>query len=236
MNIGSCIAALRKDRGLSQEALAESVGVSRQAVTKWEAGESQPDLENLIALASFFGVTVDSLIRADSCGAAPSGAPFPGRGFPGLAAGGLDSLSFGEILRRAKRATYAGKGAETASSRPSSHDLAYREGDFYYYDTYFGGEAFVGEEAVWIRDTPAWSMNYAGRVLVSGLFPSDFLKEALCAVPPDLPFRGPRVFERGDFAYHCMVSGDLSWFQGGEEILVRGVKTYECVFHGGAVH
>ena len=52
-----------------------------------------------------------------------------------------------EFLIRAKHATYAGKGAETAPSRTGSHDLAYREGDLMYYDTYLGGEKFAGEEA-----------------------------------------------------------------------------------------
>ena len=44
------------------------------------------------------------------------------------------------FLIRAKRATYAGKGAETASSRIGSHDLVYRENSLMYYDTYLGGE------------------------------------------------------------------------------------------------
>ena len=49
-----------------------------------------------------------------------------------------------QFLIRAKCATYAGKGAETASSRPSSHDLEYREGDLMYLDTFLGGERFAG--------------------------------------------------------------------------------------------
>ena len=51
-----------------------------------------------------------------------------------------------EFLIRAKKATYAGKGAETTSSRTKSHDLKYTEGDLMYYDTYLGGEKFAGEE------------------------------------------------------------------------------------------
>ena len=54
---------LRKGRGISQEELANAVGVSRQAVQKWEAGASTPDLSNLSALADFFGVTLDYLVR-----------------------------------------------------------------------------------------------------------------------------------------------------------------------------
>ena len=54
---------LRRARGISQEELAGLVGVSRQAVQKWEAGTSMPDVENLVALSDYFGVTLDYLIK-----------------------------------------------------------------------------------------------------------------------------------------------------------------------------
>ncbi len=53
---------LRRERGLSQEDLAEVVGVTRQAVQKWESGASRPDMDNLTALADYFGVTLDYLV------------------------------------------------------------------------------------------------------------------------------------------------------------------------------
>lgn len=53
----------RKERGLSQEDVAERLGVSRQAVAKWERGESQPDIESCVALADLYETTVDMLIR-----------------------------------------------------------------------------------------------------------------------------------------------------------------------------
>ena len=52
---------LRKARGYSQETLAEKLGVSRQTVAKWEAGESLPDLGLAASVARVFGVTLDSL-------------------------------------------------------------------------------------------------------------------------------------------------------------------------------
>ena len=55
--------SLRKGRGISQEELANAVGVSRQAVQKWEAGTSTPDIQNLSALADYFGVSLDYLVR-----------------------------------------------------------------------------------------------------------------------------------------------------------------------------
>lgn len=53
----------RKQSGMTQEALAEKLGVSRQAVAKWEKGESMPDLPSCIRLADLFGTTVDMLVR-----------------------------------------------------------------------------------------------------------------------------------------------------------------------------
>lgn len=53
----------RKQNGFTQEQVAERLGVSRQAVAKWERGESIPDIENVIALADMYEVTVDSLVR-----------------------------------------------------------------------------------------------------------------------------------------------------------------------------
>ncbi len=53
---------LRKKQGLSQEELAEKLGVSRQAVSKWERSEASPDTDNLIALAKIYGLSLDELI------------------------------------------------------------------------------------------------------------------------------------------------------------------------------
>lgn len=56
---------LRKLHRFSQEELAEQLGVSRQAVAKWESGETVPDLNNCVALAKLYGITVDNLVNYD---------------------------------------------------------------------------------------------------------------------------------------------------------------------------
>ena len=53
---------LRKQANLTQEQLAEELNVSRQAITKWESGQSMPDIENLIELSYIFSITIDSLV------------------------------------------------------------------------------------------------------------------------------------------------------------------------------
>lgn len=60
------LTALRKHHSLSQEALAEKVGVSRQAISKWERGEASPDTDNLITLSSLYGVSLDDLLGQKS--------------------------------------------------------------------------------------------------------------------------------------------------------------------------
>ena len=65
MSLGERIKEQRKKSGLSQEKVAEFVGVSRQAVTKWETVQSAPSTENLFKLAEIFGTTVDMLLASD---------------------------------------------------------------------------------------------------------------------------------------------------------------------------
>lgn len=66
MEIGKTIAELRKQKGISQEKLAEMLDISRQAVTKWESGKANPDTENLVRLAEIFGVSVDEICRGET--------------------------------------------------------------------------------------------------------------------------------------------------------------------------
>lgn len=73
MSLGDKIAELRRQRGWSQENLAERLGVTRQSVSKWESGASVPDLDKIIGLSELFGVTTDYLIKCEGAAeAAPS--------------------------------------------------------------------------------------------------------------------------------------------------------------------
>ncbi len=218
------ISQIRKEKGLSQEELAEKVGVSRQAVAKWEAGLSYPDVENLIALSSLFQVSIDSMLRADEEGCS-SYEPTKKR---------ILSDEMVAFLCKAKKECYAGQDNQVASTRPCSYDYRYAEGDYTYLDTYFGGEKFIGEEVLYAKETPIYSMNYVGRVLGDG-FSGAFLKEALLLVPEEYPYRGPYIYKNGDYSYHCIVNGDIEWFQGYEEIFLHNNRIYECHFHGGII-
>ena len=66
MTIGERIKAYRKEKGLSQEQMAEALNVSRQAITKWESGKGLPDIENLIVLSRTFGVSLDEMVGEEA--------------------------------------------------------------------------------------------------------------------------------------------------------------------------
>ena len=152
----------------------------------------------------------------------------------------LNDPEFIPFLIRAKRNTYAGNTGKVASSRAESNDLAYQEGEWSYYDTYLGGFAFAGEEAVWKAGAPVWSMNYYGTMVGDDLRQvpdgfSEFLKRALLAVPADAPYRGPASFSEGRFSYTCRWSGDLRFYTGDETITLDGQTIYRLNFHGGII-
>lgn len=213
---------LRKQNGYSQEQLADKIGIARQTISKWETGQAVPELYGLISLSELYGVSIDRIVKGDDeCNISL------------CAEKNINVNDMAEFLVWAKRNTYAANENQIKSCRINSHDYSLENNNGYaYYDTYLGGEQFAGEEAVWYQHNPVWSMNYTGRV-TGDHFSGDFLKEALMAVSKDAPFRGPEIYTRGDYLYHCKVDGGFSWFQGYEEIFYLDQKIYECIFHGG---
>ena len=63
MTMGEKILNMRKARGWNQEELAERIGVTRQAVSRWESGAAKPDADKIIAICDLFGVSADYLLR-----------------------------------------------------------------------------------------------------------------------------------------------------------------------------
>ncbi len=75
MTLGERILNYRKRAGMSQEKLAELLGVSRQVVSKWEGDAAQPESDKIVALARLFGITTDQLLLEDIPG--PGAPPKP---------------------------------------------------------------------------------------------------------------------------------------------------------------
>ena len=213
---------LRKNKGLTQEALGARLGVSRQAVAKWESGQIYPDISNLIQISDLMNVSVDYLVKDRDCTVSIR-SPYD-----------TDIDEMISFRLEANVNTYAAFRNEVDPTRPASHDFRYENGRYMYHDTYVGGEEFAGEEAVWRDGVTVYAMNYMGRVL-SDDFSGNFLKEALRAADEKMPYRGPELFQSGEYTYKCKVTGDITWFQGYEEIYKGDVKVYECVFHGGTI-
>lgn len=113
--LGSHIRSLRRARAMSQEQLAEALGVSFAAVSKWERGAAVPDLTYIVEMADLFGVSVDALLGYQLRGGALS-----------------DFLSRIRALQQAKDFDAASQEAEKALTRyPNAFSLVYACGRMY---------------------------------------------------------------------------------------------------------
>lgn len=222
MELKEKIQLLRKNKNMSQEKLSEKMNISRQAVQKWETGESLPDISNLIQISNIFNISLDRLLKDDDCGTIISNNNYS-----------KDKII--NFLILAKKKTYAGNAEEEKeSTRPKSHDLIYEQGNYKYIDTYLGGERFIGEEAIFDNDNPVWAMNYKG-IEINERFSANFLKQALSNVDISKPYRGPEIFKDGIYTYVCKIDGSFEDFSGEEIIYCQNEKVYTCTFCGGII-
>lgn len=106
MNLSEKIQLCRKRAGLSQEALAEKLNVSRQAVSKWETGAAEPELSKLRALAAAFGVTADWLLSEEDA---------ENRNSVGVSAGAREDGAANSVSVRSDSASNTAGGPNTAS-------------------------------------------------------------------------------------------------------------------------
>ena len=112
---------LRTNMKLSQEELANRLDISRQSITKWENGQSFPDIQNLIQLSEIFKVSIDRLVKEnDIC----TISLFYEHKYP------MQDIRI--FLVRAKNNTYITGENEIMPSQPGSHDFRYEDGDYLY--------------------------------------------------------------------------------------------------------
>lgn len=147
-----------------------------------------------------------------------------------------------KFLREASRATYAGDGVEAEPWRRGFKELEYKDGDWYYRDSYAGFFQSWGQEVIWYQDKPIWNSLYGGgmvkkasrdRGFAKQTF--EFLKKALCQKESEFQPRGPEKFTERDWEYECNVQGDIKNFKGSEKILYKGEVVFTHDFIGGAV-
>jgi hypothetical protein len=155
---------------------------------------------------------------------------------------GLNRLN--DFLIKAGLATYAGGGQYTQTDKKGFLDLEYREGDFYYRDSFAGYLASHGQETVWYQDKPVWMCSYAGGMRGSRTNDADFadvtfefLKKAMQAGEKGEVFqhRGPQNLKDGEWEYKNICSGDISNFKGHEEMLYKGEVVFEHDYFGGVL-
>jgi hypothetical protein len=154
----------------------------------------------------------------------------------------LELSNLAQFLIKAKLVTYA-SGNQNYAVEPAlagSHQLEYYDNDLHYRDIYFGGMHFIGMETASRNEQPIWGMCYYGGVLpdinnehIAGMPP--FLKAALCKVPLEAPFRGPKSFQMGDYIYENEINGDILSFYGTEFIRIQGHDIYSLRYNGGLV-
>ena len=144
------------------------------------------------------------------------------------------------FLVEAKRRTYAAQGDEAGVSPPlvpGSRQLEYRDLEWLYRDIYVGVAAFSGQETVSHAEVPVWAMVYSGGLLPDAARPTRevyaFLRRALLKVPDSRPYRGPPMFQEGDFVYVNQWEGGPEHFRGVERIAQDGRHIYELVYAGG---
>lgn len=185
MNLSDRIQALRKANGMSQEELADRMGVTRQAVSKWESEQSMPDLDKVIALSEIFEVTTDFLLKGiepappkDQDDDARLGSRVLYVGAPVMVAIGVS-----ESCRCLQLYDYPGSGYRRVLYRPRPVRPAARlldKADYHY-------------------GSCVYALFYVGR----NLYPRGF---ALCVANVALPGGYPAV---------CGFWGDVSGFRGG---------------------
>ena len=151
----------------------------------------------------------------------------------------MTDRALARFLVNAKRSTYAALD-DAATLTPllaGSRQLEYRQDPWFYRDVYFGTAWFAGQETVYRESLPVWAMGYAGGLLaapgVDGTEVYAFLRRALREVTPEDPYRGPRSFVDGDYAYSREHDGDVGRFNGIEVIHVRARSVYELRYLGG---
>ena len=111
MEFSEKLSLLRKSNGISQEELADTLGVSRQAVGKWETGQSFPEICTLVKISDHYKISLDRLLKGEeNCATS-------------LVERKTDAEEIAEFRCRAIAATYAGYGKEVGASRKKSHDF-----------------------------------------------------------------------------------------------------------------
>jgi len=152
---------------------------------------------------------------------------------------GLDIDELAQFLVTAKRHCYAAHSAATHTREPFGKERSFNGNDLFYLDRYYGSLREAGQETVWFRQVPVWSMVYIGGMLrkdepLSSLAFS-ILRECLSLITVDAPYRGPKENIVGQWRYQCVADGDLLSFKGEEALFLDDELICTHYFLGGVI-
>lgn len=144
------------------------------------------------------------------------------------------------FIDEAGKATYAGGGKYVEPERLGFKELVYARGDFSYRDSYAGFYRSRGTEVARWKDKPIWSSLYGGGMVAGqeNLAPRtfDFLKKAFRQDEAGFKsFRGPHHFAEGEWEYAYTQEGDVSEFNGYEQIRYKGMLVFTHQIIGGLI-
>lgn len=136
------------------------------------------------------------------------------------------------FIVEANQNTWAADGAEVKPERPGYKELEYKKDFWRLRDSYTGYFRAPGMTTVYYKDQPSWIMAYGGHGQTDGYEDRakqtfEFLRAALMKVTPELPFRGPERYEKGNNLYTFqMLGGDITDGLWREEIRESGILTF----------
>jgi hypothetical protein len=140
-----------------------------------------------------------------------------------------------KFIAEARKNTYAGGGKPV--EKPLSKDscqLEYRKGGYFYRDIYFPGkDNFIGQEVVYLKDKPIWSMVYCGSAEPPEV--RNFLKKSLTNLAEKCRFNEECEFGEGGLKYENEGEGTLEQFHGKESVSAKGEKVYRLRYQGGSI-
>ncbi len=150
----------------------------------------------------------------------------------------MNKKALRQFVQKTNKEGYgSGKTGHWIKEKDGSTTIPFASGDFRLHDNFFGGEPYGGREVVFFQNAPVWLMVYYGKVIPGQdiLEVYKVIQKALSNAPDEMPVRGPKFLEEGEFKYENEWEGELEEFSGEESISRNGETVYNAEYMGGLV-
>jgi hypothetical protein len=151
----------------------------------------------------------------------------------------LNPVDLQAFVIRAKKASYVGNAPKVHPSRLDAFDLTFKEPNWAYRDSYFGGTDFLGQEVVWFKDQAVWVMNYHGTILRPDIYDGEKAAKTLRAALSQPQSQG-RLLDNFDWRgthdlFRIRSRGAIDFLRGRETINLDGIEVYALDYQAGVV-